>query len=50
MTQTHGSKAPDNGGGAVANAAINGIMGMLKQNRGSYVTNITSFYHFHNIN
>ncbi len=30
MTQTHGSKAPDNGGGAVANAAINGIMGMLK--------------------
>ncbi len=30
MDQTHGSKAPDNGGGAVANAALNGIMGMLK--------------------
>lgn len=29
MNQTHGSKAPDNGG-AVANAALNGIMGMLK--------------------
>lgn len=30
MDQTHGSKAPDNGGGSVANAALNGIMGMLK--------------------
>lgn len=30
MDQTHGSKAPDNGGSAVANAALNGIMGMLK--------------------
>lgn len=31
MAQTHGSKAPDNaGGGAVASAALNGIMGMLK--------------------
>lgn len=32
MSQTHGSKAPDNAGGSgtVANAALNGIMGMLK--------------------
>ena len=30
MSQTQGSKAPDNGGGTVTNAAISGIMGMLK--------------------
>ena len=31
MDQTHGSKTPENAGGsAVTNAAINGLMGMLK--------------------
>ena len=30
MDQTHGSKAPDNAGSSAANAAISGLMGMLK--------------------